>query len=163
MAIKRRDGDGRLEVGPTWESVVERQIREAMDDGAFDGLPFQGRPLPPDDGSAGEWALAFHVLRNARIAPPWIEADKEVRALLAARDALLERARRVGPRQGLPLRRELDRIVAATNAAVARLNAEAPTDRQHRRVLDPRAEMTALDAALGRADGPEPGAGPASG
>ena len=25
---------------------------------------------------AGDWALAFHVLRNAGAAPPWIEADK---------------------------------------------------------------------------------------
>jgi hypothetical protein len=149
VAVKRRDGDGQLEVGPTWESVVERQIREAMADGAFDDLPFQGRPLPADDDPAGEWALAFHVLRNARIAPPWIEADKEVRALLAAREALLERARRQGPGTGPSLRRDLERIVAAANAAITRLNAEAPTDRQHRRLLDLRADLLALDDAPG--------------
>ena len=41
---------------------------------------------------AGEWALAFRMLRNAGVAPPWIEADKEVRELLARRDALVARA-----------------------------------------------------------------------
>lgn len=149
MAVKRRDGDGRLEVGPSWESVVERQIREAMEAGAFDRLPFEGRPLPPDDPGAGEWTLAFHVLQNARIAPPWIEADKAARSLLAERDALFERARRSGPHRRTAFQRELARIVTATNAAISTLNAEAPTDRQHRRPLDLRAEMAALEDALG--------------
>ena len=45
-----------------------------------------------DDSAAGERALGFRVLRNAGVAPPWIEADKEVRDLLAQRDALLARA-----------------------------------------------------------------------
>ena len=93
MVAKRRDGEGKLSVGPTWESIVERQIREAMDEGAFDELPYSGQPLPLDDDSAaGERALGFRVLRNAGVAPPWIEADKEVRDLLAERDALLARA-----------------------------------------------------------------------
>ena len=85
MVAKRRDGEGKISLGPTWESIVERQIREAMEDGAFDELPYQGVPIPLDDDSAaGERALGFRVLRNAGVAPPWIEADKEVRDLLAA-------------------------------------------------------------------------------
>ena len=84
MVAKRRDGEGKLSVGPTWESIVERQIREAMEDGAFDELPYQGLPIPlGDDSAAGERALGFRVLRNAGVAPPWIEADKEVREVLA--------------------------------------------------------------------------------
>ena len=98
MVAKRRDGEGKLSVGPTWESIVERQIREAMEDGAFDELPYQGEPIPLDDDSAaGERALGFRMLRNAGVAPPWIEADKEVRDLLAERDALLARATVASP------------------------------------------------------------------
>ena len=79
-------------VAPSWESLVDRQIREAMEAGKFDDLPHQGAPLPiEDDSAAGEWALAFRMLRNAGVAPPWIEADKEARALLARRDAILVR------------------------------------------------------------------------
>jgi hypothetical protein len=137
--VHRRGPDGRMEVGPDWETLIERQIREAMADGQFENLPHQGRPLPNDENPyAGEWGLAFHVLRNAEVAPPWIEADKEVRALLGRMDAILARAA-TGPAPSAPARRRdraaLEGLVVQVNAAVARLNAEAPTDRQHRRPL----------------------------
>ena len=151
MPAQRRDAEGNRQVGPTWESLVERQIREAMDEGAFDRLPLEGRPLPADElAAAGDRAMAYRVLRNAGIAPPWIEADKEVRALLAARDALLERAPRYGPLSRPRARAEFDRIVEAANRAIERLNAEAPTDRQHRRPLDAVAERASLEAAFER-------------
>lgn len=146
---KRRDGEGKLQVGPTWESIVERQIREAMEEGAFEDLPFRGQPLPvEDDSAAGERALGFRVLRNAGVAPPWIESDKEVRALLADRDALLARAAAALPLSRPRLRRELEGIVASANRAIERLNSEAPTDRQHRRPLDLEAELERLEAAF---------------
>ena len=150
MVAKRRDGEGKLSVGPTWESIVERQIREAMEEGAFDALPYHGEPLPvEDDAAAGEWALGFRVLRNAGVAPPWIEADKEVRALLADRDALLARAVGAGASARPRLRRELEGIVLAANRAIERLNSEAPTERQHRRLVDLGEELARLEAAFG--------------
>ena len=126
MVAKRRDGEGKLSIGPSWESIVERQIREAMEDGAFDALPYQGVPIPLDDDSAaGERALGFRVLRNAGVAPPWIEADKEVRDLLAKRDVLLARAAAAGRRHWLAqrLRHAFERRRRGTNRAIERLNA----------------------------------------
>jgi hypothetical protein len=150
VVAKRRDADGKLSVGPTWESIVERQIREAMEEGRFDELPYHGEPLPVDDDSAaGERALGFRVLRNAGVAPPWIEADKEVRALLADRDALLIRAAGAGAAARPRLRRELEGIVLGANRAIERLNAEAPTEHQHRRLLDLDEEMARLETAFG--------------
>jgi hypothetical protein len=149
VVAKRRDGEGRLSIGPTWESLVERQIREAMDDGAFDELPYSGERLPiEDDSAAGERALGLRMLRNAGVAPPWIEADKEVRALFTDRDALLNRARGAGSLARPRLRRELEGIVLEVNRAIERLNAEAPTDRQHRRPLDLGEELARLEAAF---------------
>jgi len=151
VVAKRRDGEGKLSVGPTWESIVERQIREAMEEGAFDELPYQGAPIPlGDDSAAGERALGFRVLRNAGVAPPWIEADKEVREVLAHRDALLARAAaaRTSPLARARLREAFERVIAEANRAIERLNAEAPTDRQHRRPLDPAAELARLEAAF---------------
>ena len=149
MVAKRRDAQGKISVGPTWESIVERQIREAMGEGRFDELPYHGEPLPlEDDSAASERALGFRVLRNAGVAPPWIEADKEVRALLTDRDALLVRAARAGESAGPRLRRELEGIVAAANRAIERLNSEAPTERQHRRLLDFGEELRRLEAAF---------------
>jgi hypothetical protein len=125
-------------VGPSWESLVERQIREAMESGAFADLPHQGRPIPLDDDTvAGEWAMAFRMLKDAGVAPPWIEADKEARARLVALETVIARA--AGSRPGRDRARRLAdvrRAVSAANEAIGRLNAEAPTVRQHRRLLD---------------------------
>ncbi len=136
MSPEHRKPDGTRQVGPTWESLIERQIREAMEEGAFDQLPHQGRPIPlEDDAAAGSWALAHRMLRNAGAAPPWIEADKEVRARLAELEVALARgAAAQGPGRDRWVR-EIERLVVAVNAAVERVNAEAPTVRQHRRPL----------------------------
>ena len=121
-----------------------------MEEGRFDELPYRGEPLPvEDDAAAGERALGFRVLRNAGVAPPWIEADKEVRALLADRDVLLARAAVAGEAAWPRLRRELEGIVLGANRAIDRLNSEAPTERQHRRLLDLEEELARLEAAFG--------------
>ena len=149
MSPTHRQPDGTRRVGPTWESLVERQIREAMDGGAFDDLPYQGEKLPlEDDSAAGEWAMAHRMLRNAGMAPPWIESDKEARKQLAALEALIARAPAISPASHNSARRELARILAAANRAIARVNAEAPTARQHRRPLDPVIETARLEEAL---------------
>ena len=122
------------------------QIREAQERGEFDDLPYHGRPLPPsDEASAGEMAIAYGILRNHRAAPPWIEADKDARRLLEERELVLRRAREASPLLYARYRRELGRLVRDYNRAVAALNAEAPTDRQHRLQIDEARELAALE------------------
>lgn len=146
----RLDAEGNRQVAPTWESLVERQLREAMAEGKFNELPHQGERLPlVDDSAAGDWAMAYRMLRNAGAAPPWIEADKEVRRLLERRDAIFARAARArtpSPRD----RVALERLVVEINTAIASLNAEAPTDRQHRRPMVLAEELARLDALADR-------------
>jgi hypothetical protein len=146
----RKDGEGRPTFGPTWESLSERLIREAMERGEFDNLPYKGRRIPLEDETyAGQNALAFHVLKNAGVAPPWIEADKDARRLLEARDRLLERASSAATEMARErLRTELRRAVAGANSAIDRLNAEAPGPAQHRRRLDPERELARLERLL---------------
>jgi hypothetical protein len=146
MSPMRRDSQGRREAGTTWESLVERQIREAAEGGAFDDLPYRGEHVPIDDDGT-EWALAHHVLRQADVAPPWIETDKRIRELFAEREALLRRA--AGAKAGGSQRRreELVRLVREVNVLVFRLEQEAPTIAQHRRTLDLDAELAALAVA----------------
>jgi hypothetical protein len=152
-----RDRPGRFSnpFQPPRESLIERQIRDAQEAGAFDDLPFQGERLPlEDDSAAGDWALAYRMLRNARFAPPWIETDKEVRALLGQRAAIHARAARSSPIGQARDRQELTRIVDAANAAISRLNQEAPTERQHRRPLDLQSELEKLERAQTGEDAP---------
>jgi hypothetical protein len=137
--VHRRRSDGLMEVGPDWETLIERQIREGMARGLFDNLPHQGERLPDDDNSmAGDRGPAFHVLQNYGVAPPWIEADKDVRALLEKCDAILARAAKGPAPSGIARRRDLatlEDIVVRANAAIERLNADAPTYSQQRRPL----------------------------
>ena len=127
-----------------------------MESGAFDDLPYRGERIPlEDDTAAGDWALANHILKNARMVPPWIATDQAVRELLARRDAILERAPRARTEIARDQnRRELEAVVAEANRAIAVLNHEAPTDRQHRRRLVLAAELEALERA--HAGGAEP-------
>lgn len=150
VSPQRRDAEGRPQTAHSWESLVERQIREAMEQGAFDDLPFQGKPLPiEDDSAAGDWAMAHRMLRNAGMAPPWIESDKEARRQMAELEALVERAPRMSRLSHPRARADLAKIVAAANRAILRVNSEAPTDRQHRRPLDLATETERLEAAFG--------------
>jgi hypothetical protein len=150
MSPMRRSGDGGRQIGPDWESLVDRQIREAAEAGAFDDLPFQGERLPiEDDSLAGEWAMAHRMLRNAGIAPPWIESDKEARVLLEQLEAIVRRAPTVSAASRRRLVEQHDRLVRDANRAIARVNSEAPTDRQHRRPLDPVVERDRLERAFG--------------
>jgi DnaJ homolog subfamily C member 28 len=149
VSPQRRDAEGRRQVGPTWESLVERQIREAMEEGAFTELPFVGKRLPiEDDSAAGEWALAHRMLKNAGAAPPWIESDKEARRHLAEIERLIEAADAATVVSRARLRRDLVQAVTAANHAIERLNAEAPTDTQHRRLRDPEIELERLERAF---------------
>jgi hypothetical protein len=150
MTDKRR-ADWNPWAPPSREALIDRQIREAQEAGAFDDLPYQGDRLPlEDDSAAGEWALAHRMLRNARMAPPWIEADKEIRRLLLERDAVIERAPRSSAIGRGRDELELTRLVSAANEAILRLNNEAPTPGQHRRPLDLQQELAALARAHAR-------------
>ena len=147
MAEKRPDSSNPW-LSPSREKLIDRQIREAQEAGAFDDLPFQGEPLPlVDDSAAGDWAIAYRMLKGSNFAPPWIETDKEVRSLLAQRDAILERGTRSSPIGRQRDEADLRAIVAAANDAIFRLNHEAPTARQHRRLLDLDVELEALARA----------------
>jgi len=147
----RRDAVGRLQTAHSWESLTERQIREAMEQGAFDDLPHKGERLPiEDDSAAGDWAMAHRMLKGAGIAPPWIESDKEARRLLVELERLLERAPGLSESGRARLRREHTALVVNVNRAIERVNAEAPTDRQHRRPLDAVVETERLELAFDR-------------
>jgi Domain of unknown function (DUF1992) len=132
------------------ETLIERQIKAAMDEGAFDGLPHQGRRLPlEDDSMAGEWAMAHRILRNAGLAPAWIEGDKVARELLLEIERLHQRAATMSPLRRSRARAELGTIVEAANRAIARVNAESPTDRQHRRFIELAVELERFDLGSG--------------
>ena len=161
----RRDADGGVRIGPTWESVTERIIREAQEAGDFDDLPGRGRRLDlDDDPREGEQGLAFHILRTNDALPPWIAADREARRCADAIERIITeavvagQAGRVPPAARARYRARLARAVAAHASAVESLNALAPSLTLHRN----RPDVAGLEARIARAlDGHAPGGTPA--
>jgi DnaJ family protein C protein 28 len=81
--------------GQSWSDVVEERIRAAQEQGGFANLPGEGKPLNLDDNpSAGERALAFHLLQNNNVLPRELDLGREVDADLARAEKLLDELRR---------------------------------------------------------------------
>ena len=149
MSPIHRDGAGEKTAAPSWESLTDRLIREAQERGEWATGEWAGKRLPAQDGAyESEMAAGHAVLRNAGVAPPWIEADKEVRRLLVERDRLLEVAGRSSAAGAASLRARFAVLLDALDATVLRLEAEAPTPAQQRPRLDRAAELAGFERAL---------------
>jgi len=57
-----------------WESYVDRQIRQAQEEGKFDHLPGKGKPFTHLDSDPLE-----QVLKAQGFVPRWVELDREIR------------------------------------------------------------------------------------
>lgn len=100
----------------SWETWIDRQIREAADRGEFDDLPGAGRPVPGLDGRHDElwWVKAKLRRENLSFVPPTLAIRKEVEDALdrvAAADS----------------ESEVGRIVAEINVRIVEVNAHATT------------------------------------
>jgi len=98
--------------GKTWESFIEQQIREAMEEGAFDNLQGKGQPLP-DLGIERDpdwWAKKLIEREKVSLAPPALTLRREV-------EQALERLAQM--RDEAAVRRTLD----ALNERIRKLNA----------------------------------------
>jgi DnaJ homolog subfamily C member 28 len=73
---------------------IEEHIRRAIQDGKFDDLPGQGKPLNLDDNPHidPEWHLAYHMLKSSGYTLPWIEARNDIENELAHARADLSQA-----------------------------------------------------------------------
>ena len=108
--------------GVSFESWVERQVREARERGAFDDLPGAGKPLPRTSDDALAWVrdkARREDLPVAAMLPPALAVAREVedlparlarersqarvRAIVEDLDARIDAARR-GPQVGPPVR-----------------------------------------------------------
>lgn len=89
--------------GAAWESALDQIIREARERGEFDNLEGAGKPLVLDENPfAGEWGLAFHVVKQAGETLPWIALGQEIDGDKQRLQSLLDQAanRLRSPRAG---------------------------------------------------------------
>jgi len=163
-------GSSRDRDSDSWESAIDRQIREAEERGAFDNLPGKGRPLDlRPNPYAGDREMAFKLLKDAGYAPEWIEQDKQIRGRLEkARQALAGRwawhqARlqelegQAGPWADAERKRAaaawqavvtaFEEEVAELNREIANLNLKVPATQFQRLSIDARREVERVQAA----------------
>ena len=76
------------------ESLTEKRLREAIENGEFDNLPGKGDPIDLRENPFEDPDLrtVHRLLRNAGFAPAWIEERKDIDAELAAAQTKLSRA-----------------------------------------------------------------------
>ncbi|MEO9255833.1 MAG: DUF1992 domain-containing protein, partial [Tepidiformaceae bacterium] len=64
----------------SFDQLIESQIQEAMEAGAFDNLPGAGKPLQFTDQErmAGDNWLGYKVLQNGGMLPEWLSLAREI-------------------------------------------------------------------------------------
>lgn len=74
----------RKPAGMSFESWVDRQIREAKDRGEFDNLPGTGKPIPSIDGPADDdwWVKQWLKREDLSFTPPVLALRKSVEDML---------------------------------------------------------------------------------
>jgi hypothetical protein len=100
--------------GKTWESFIEQQIREAMEEGAFDNLPGKGQPIP-DLGIERDplwWAKKLVEREKVSLTPPALALRREVEQTLERLPQMRDEA-------------EVRRAFEALNAQIRKINATA--------------------------------------
>ncbi len=126
--------------------IAEQRIEAAIEAGEFDNLPGAGLPLQLEDDSLidPEWRLAHHLLRNAELAPAWVELDVRIRRELeAARRLLADIAARESeesPIWGRAVTVFFQRV-EKINQQIELLNLMVPLEQFQRRRLDPAREV----------------------
>ncbi len=86
----RRDGD-RIEEIENFDDWVHDRLEEAIARGEFDNLPLKGKPIKIESNPyQPELDLAFSRLKNAGMAPAWIELDREIRTMHETLDKWLQ-------------------------------------------------------------------------
>lgn len=66
-----------------WTKLVEKRIKEAEEQGLFDGLPGKHQPIKLEDYSniPDDLRLAYKILKNAGCLPPELQLKKEIRKM----------------------------------------------------------------------------------
>ena len=133
-----------------WESLIDRKIREAMEEGEFDHLSGKGAPLDLTENpfEDPDWRMAHRMLRQAGFAPAWIEERKDIeREIAASKNALartwtvLQNARHTGNSHSAEARwrkalEDFRLKSAEINRRIQTWNLKTPAIGFHRNVID---------------------------
>lgn len=128
------------------ESLTEKKLREAIENGEFDDLPGKGEPIDLSENPFEDPDLrtVHRLLRNAGFAPAWIEERKDIDAEFEAARTKLSRAWALFGRDAKPPSdaewersvREFREKVVELNQRTRIYNLKAPAAVFHRKHID---------------------------
>ncbi len=126
------------------ELWIDRLIRRAREQGAFDDLDGRGVPLDWEEENPLEdaaWRLAHHLLKEAGLAPAWMEEAKEIRAQVEGLRQALRGASQGSEAEWLRAATSAMREIAAINARIRSVNLAVPILPLQLAPLDARDEL----------------------
>lgn len=142
------------------ESLTEKRLREAIENGEFDNLPGKGEPIDLRENPFEDPDLrtVHRLLKNAGFAPAWIEERKNIDAELEAAETILSQAWRLFGEGGKrPSEAELQRClrefcekITELNQRIRIYNLKAPAIVFHRRHIDAEKIVASIKDNQGR-------------
>jgi len=141
------------------ESLTEKKLREAIENGEFDNLPGKGEPIDLKENPFEDPDLrtVHRLLRNAGFAPAWIEERKDIDVeletaltkLTRAWDLFREGRRTASESEWERSVREFRQQVAELNERIKIYNLKAPAVVFHRKHIAADAIIETISKANG--------------
>lgn len=126
--------------------IAEEKIRKAMEDGQFDRLRGQGKPLKLQENpfEPEGWRMAFHLIRQNGFSLPWIEVGMEIeRERLAAHRLLRCACQELEPEARRQAEYHFAQQIEALNREINQYNLRVPAAVFQRGTLDLETERAA--------------------
>jgi hypothetical protein len=115
-----------------YDDLIDKLINQARQDGHFDNLEGQGKPLRTDDDALvpEDDRLAYRMLKSNGFAPLWMETMRDVKAERARADEWLKRTNARWPKMleanRASARREYRRMLDDIQRIILNYNLTAP-------------------------------------
>lgn len=100
----------------SFREIAESKIREAIQNGEFDNLPNQGKPLDLEEyfSTPPHLRMSFHILKNAGVLPQEVQLLREIDELKQKRRASTD------PKLRRDLARQIDEKTTELNLILER-------------------------------------------
>jgi DnaJ family protein C protein 28 len=139
---------------------IDEIIRKAMEEGAFDNLAGQGKPLDLSENPHVDpsWQMAYHLLKENGFLPAFIEQRQAIETELAAARAALVRtwvwrqqaeAGEDAYAEWKTARQRFEASVVELNAKILNYNLSVPNEKLARLLIDSEAEIAQLTGGEG--------------
>jgi hypothetical protein len=126
-----------------WQSLIDRQLNQAKQDGELSNLPGEGKPLNlgSDAFTPADKKLAYKIMLDNDIAPDWIALGNELDDRRARLLGDLQRAASGDEKMWQRTQKDFRVAVRRYNKELINYNLKLPPGFNHKHQLDPDREI----------------------